>query len=315
MSTPAQSGTDVPRVLVLMATYNGAAWIEEQVASVLQQRGVALEIRVSDDRSSDGTAEILERMARSGAPVRVDVRESPSGSAGANFRGLLRDARLEQVDFVAFCDQDDVWDPDHLARGCAALRASGAAGYSCAVQAFGGGGGSRVIAQSNRRRALDFLFEGAGQGCTFVLTRALAHRVQQLCRSQPGPTGALHYHDWMVYLVARASDDPWFFDPNPSLHYRQHGANEIGARGGRAAIANRLALIRNGWFAGQVEAALALARLLMPGDARLERFARVFLSDPSIGRRWRLAVEMLRASRRRRVDAAVLFVAAVAGWL
>ena len=303
-----------PRVLVLLAAYNGAQWIEEQVVSVLDQRGVDVRVRVSDDQSNDRTIELLMHLAELHGNLDVRVRSSSSGSAGANFRSLLADADLSQAEFVAFCDQDDIWDPDHLARGCAALRTDGTSGYSCAVRTFGNGR-TNILAQSNRARELDFLFEGAGQGCTFVLTQALAARVQQLCIEHPQKVSALHYHDWLVYLVARTAGDRWSFDAHPSLNYRQHGANEIGARGGFAAITNRLALIRRGWFLQQVHAALALATALTPASEPLVRFVRVFSAAPSLSRRVALAVQMSRVARRRRSDSAVLCIAALAGWL
>ena len=112
-----------PRVLVLMAAYGGQRWIAEQLGSILAQRGVAVRVRVSDDRSHDGTADVVRELAGRDDRVSLVVRAESSGSAGANFRSLLADADLSAADFVALSDQDDVWDSDHLVRGCEALRA------------------------------------------------------------------------------------------------------------------------------------------------------------------------------------------------
>src|SRR4051812_7820296 len=114
------SESGLPKVLVLMATYNGARWVEEQLASILDQRDVAVVVRVSDDCSSDATVALARGLAAGRANVTIEVRAASSGSAGANFKGMLASSDLRDVDYVALADQDDVWDPDHLRRGCAA---------------------------------------------------------------------------------------------------------------------------------------------------------------------------------------------------
>ncbi|MGN6527489.1 MAG: glycosyltransferase [Burkholderiaceae bacterium] len=316
-ATPgAAAARRLPRVLVLMATFDGAAWVAEQLESILAQQRVEVAIRLADDCSRDDTLACVRAVEarHPGVPVSVVARAVPSGSAGANFRRLLAETEVEAFDYVALSDQDDLWDADHLARGCEALDRNGCAGYSCAVRTFGAGE-EAVLRQVTRMRALDFLFEGAGQGCTFVMTAALAARVRAVCREHSREVAALHYHDWLVYLVARTAGARWFFDPHPSLRYRQHGSNEIGARNARAALARRLALIRNGWYAEQVRAATVLACRLAPGNAALAHFERLLGSRPGAMRRLRLAAAMLRVSRRRAVDVCMLVASALAGWI
>ncbi|HEX7688371.1 MAG TPA: glycosyltransferase [Burkholderiaceae bacterium] len=304
-----------PRVLVLMAAYGGQRWIAEQLGSILAQRGVAVRVRVSDDRSHDGTADVVRELAGRDDRVSLVVRAESSGSAGANFRSLLADADLSAADFVALSDQDDVWDSDHLVRGCEALRARrGAGGYSCAVRTFGAGRAS-TLSQCGRARSLDHLFEGAGQGCSFVLTAELARRVQAACRDLPAAVAALHYHDWLIYVIARGASLDWIFDPRPGVSYRQHGANEIGARSGAGAIRRRLRMIRSGWYKSQVRAASTIVRALGSLTPAHARFDELFLAPPSLLRRLRLAARLAFDGRRRLVDRGVLVWAALAGWL
>jgi rhamnosyltransferase len=313
------SNARAPRVLVLMAAYNGARWIEEQLASILGQGDVEVVVRVSDDCSSDETAVLVRGLAVLHGNLSVHVRAASSGSAGANFKSMLADADLGGFDHVALADQDDVWDPDHLSRGCTALRADAAAGgYSCAVRTFGAGE-PVVLAQNSFARPLDFLFEGAGQGCTFVMPVATARLAQEACRAWPLETAALHYHDWMIYLIARCSGRGWIFDSHPSLAYRQHGNNEIGARSSGGAVRRRLNLIRQGWYARQVGAAWALATVSASSSASprsdLERFGAVFAARRSPSRRLKLMWLVLRDGRRRFADRLVLGVSALAGWV
>src|ERR1700761_9426988 len=119
-----------PKVLVILASYNGAAWLQEQLASIHAQENVEMVILIGDDGSSDGSKLLLE--AAAGRDLRVVFWERPSGSAGANFRRLYREANLDGIDYVALADQDDVWHPRKLSNAIAALRENEAQGYSCA---------------------------------------------------------------------------------------------------------------------------------------------------------------------------------------
>jgi hypothetical protein len=97
---------------VVMATYNGARFLEPQLASIAAQTRLPDELVVCDDQSSDETVEIVERFA-SRAPFEVLLVRNPDrlGFAG-NF---LHAARLSRGDVIAWSDQDDVWMPEKLA--------------------------------------------------------------------------------------------------------------------------------------------------------------------------------------------------------
>ena len=95
-----------------MATYNGARFLEPQLASIAAQTRLPDELVVCDDQSSDESVEIVERFSLH-APFEVRVVRNPDrlGFAG-NF---LQAARLSRGDVVAWSDQDDVWMPEKLA--------------------------------------------------------------------------------------------------------------------------------------------------------------------------------------------------------
>jgi len=99
-------------VSVVMATYNGARFLELQLGSIAAQTRLPDELVVTDDQSSDETVEIVERFA-SRAPFEVRVERNPErlGFAG-NF---LHAARVSRGDVIAWSDQDDVWMPEKLA--------------------------------------------------------------------------------------------------------------------------------------------------------------------------------------------------------
>lgn len=91
---------------VAMATFNGAKFLEEQLISLSKQTILPSELCVTDDGSSDETLIILEKYSRHAPfPVRT-IKNNKQLGYGRNF---LKAASLCMAEYVAFCDQDDVW--------------------------------------------------------------------------------------------------------------------------------------------------------------------------------------------------------------
>jgi len=309
-----------PRVLVLMATYNGASWIDAQLASVFAQRDVEVSVLVSDDASQDLTVEEIRRHTqRHGHAVAFLDADGRAGSAGRNFQRLFRGADASTFDYVALADQDDVWLEEKLSRAISMIRSHSASGYSCAVSAVWEDGRQKVLSQSPRMRSHDHLFEGAGQGCGFVLTAAFFQQVQRYCQQHRSDAEAMHYHDWLIYLLCRAWGLTWFFDEQPMLRYRQHGTNEIGARNMGSGFAHRLKLVRSGWYKAQVAAALSVLSTATqsPRDPSVTSARGVLMGQGNVAvlQRGRLACWLLRHGRRRWSDRVALCVFALAGWI
>ena len=100
-------------ISVAMATYNGADFLEEQLQSLSKQVVLPHELWVTDDGSTDDTLSILKGFAMQ-APFQVHICRNPQRLGyGRNF---LKAASLCTTQYVAFCDQDDVWRYDKLQR-------------------------------------------------------------------------------------------------------------------------------------------------------------------------------------------------------
>ena len=138
-------------------------------------------------------------------------------------------AALEQpFDAVAFADQDDVWLPEKLARGVAALGdvAPGQPGMYCARQVFVDEGLSQIGVSCRLRREPGFpaaLTQHIAPGCTMLMNRQAARLVAE---SHP-PAAALH--DWWTYVLVAAAGGSVLVDETPAVLYRQHGRNLVGA--------------------------------------------------------------------------------------
>ncbi|MDM0113962.1 glycosyltransferase [Variovorax sp. J22R133] len=100
-----------PTISVVLATFNGEAFLEKQLASLACQSKAPLELIVSDDGSTDRTNDIIDRF-RQTAPFPVIHRKNP---VAKGFReNFLAAAGLASGDWISFCDQDDVWREDKL---------------------------------------------------------------------------------------------------------------------------------------------------------------------------------------------------------
>jgi glycosyltransferase involved in cell wall biosynthesis len=94
-----------------MATYNGARFIGEQLESLARQTVLPSELVVTDDGSTDDTLAIVEAFAaRAPFPVRIEKNPKNLGYP-ANF---MKAASLCTSEYIAFCDQDDIWLPHKL---------------------------------------------------------------------------------------------------------------------------------------------------------------------------------------------------------
>lgn len=104
------------RVAVLIATYNGEKYIQEQLESVIDQSYHNIEIYLRDDGSTDATLQVLEKYEKSD---RIHIIRGQNVGYGPGFLELL--SISEDADYWAFCDQDDVWDRDKITNAVAYL--------------------------------------------------------------------------------------------------------------------------------------------------------------------------------------------------
>ncbi len=288
-----------PRLVVALATYNGAPWIREQLESILGQEGVELRVVVSDDGSSDGTLDLID--AAGDPRVTILPAAAPTGGAARNFFRLIRDVDLAEGEWLALADQDDVWLPGKLARAIERLDATGADGYASDLVAFWPDGRERRVVKSQPQRAHDFLTQTPSAGSTFVLSRRLVTLVKGVLA---GPrVDGVFAHDWLVYALCRAHGWTWTIDAAALIRYRQHGGNEVGANLGARAAADRFARIRSRWHRTQCLLVTELAATVANDAERpaLGRFAELF-GRTGLAARWALAAragELRRLARDR----------------
>lgn len=234
-----------------MATRNGEPFLDQQLRSLAAQTYPRIDVHVSDDLSSDGTMRILSQWARRWTKGRFEVAAGPDLGFAENFRSLLADARIE-ADYVAFCDQDDIWEPTKLERAIAWL--GGDAGRPmlfCSRTRIIDAGGADTGHSSLLRRPPSFrnaLVQSIAGGNTMVFNRA-AHRL--LARSSGRATYT--FHDWWTYIVVTGAGGNVFYCPEPLVRYRQHPHNSVGANMTLNSRLTRLARLMTGQYARSTE--------------------------------------------------------------
>lgn len=211
------------KVAVLMSTYNGGRYIEQQLESLSSQEGVEVELLVRDDGSSDSTCAILEKWR-----AKMNLRWYTGENLGSawSFMDLLYNAPA--ADYYAFCDQDDVWFSHKLQRAVEKITAC-KEGEGREVLYFSAqrltDGDLNVIGDSVPRRLFTFgesLLRNPAAGCTMVFNNKLMQLVK---REKPS---YLYMHDMWLYMVCMAVGGLLLFDAEPTMFYRQHGGNVVG---------------------------------------------------------------------------------------
>lgn len=284
------------KVAIILATYNGAAYIEEQARSILAQTYQAWHVFVRDDGSRDKTLEILGSVLPSERLTIIDSRKGRGGSPALNFFSILKEIDLADFGYVAFCDQDDIWAPGKLSRAVSCLLDASAGGYSSNLIPFDYAKQKAWwLGKSQAEKDFDYLFQGASAGCTYTLTKQAAVLVQtkidQLLAAPPPQFS----HDWAIYAICRSFGFSWYQDAQAHIFYRQHASNSFGALPSLAGLYARFKLARSGWYRAHV---IWLAQLLSgKTDEKIvvEKVSRFGLGD----RIW-LALNAAKFRRRRR---------------
>ena len=216
-----------PPVAILLSTWNGAAYLPDQLASFLRLTGPSWRLYWRDDGSEDRSADIVRAFAADGGGGRVVECLDNRGRIGitASFLSLLRRAPEDCI--VAFADQDDVWLPEKLQRGVTALERAGnrEPALYCARQSLVNAGLMPIRLSAKVAEPPGFpqaLTQNIATGCTVMLNPAAV----RLIAGSREPEATLH--DWWAYLVVTAAGGRVLFDDEPTVLYRQHGSNAVG---------------------------------------------------------------------------------------
>lgn len=223
-----------PSVDILMATYNGELFVEEQIDSILHQTHQNFHLIIRDDGSTDRTRLLIKQKAQQ-FPEKIRFIDSQErfGVVG-NFSALMEHAK---ADYILFSDQDDVWLPEKVSKTLQRMQELETKyGPETALLVHTD---LQVVDQNLQQIAPSFwsysrlspkksgelprmLMQNVVTGCTIMINKPL------LLLATPVPSGVI-MHDWWIGLVASALGKMDCID-EPTILYRQHAKNQVGAK-------------------------------------------------------------------------------------
>ena len=232
------------KIAILLPVFNGSKFLKSQIDTIQKQKKVNFDIFISVDRSSDNSKFICHQLSKKYKNIKVLKHNKVFGSASKNFLYLLTKVNFKKYKYISLTDQDDLWFKDKLTNSKQKIK-EGYDVYS-----------SSVIALTNKRKIYinkaqkqtkkDFLFESGGPGSTYFFNRFFADNLKKFLIINKKKISKFDHYDWLIYSYARKSNFKWFIDEKPSLFYRQHENNEMGANISLKSFVSRGKEIMNG---------------------------------------------------------------------
>jgi glycosyltransferase involved in cell wall biosynthesis len=221
-------------ISILLASYNGEKFITEQLDSLYRQTVQDFKLFICDDKSTDNTVSIISGYAeKRPGKISIEQNENNTGGAKHNFMKMMIE---HKDDYVMLCDQDDVWLPDKIEKSLRKMHEM--------EQEFGkdtpilvhsdlkvvdrdlkkfSSSYQKTARLNYAKKSLNKLVTmNMATGCTAIYNRALA----DLITAEPD---FYVIHDWWLALIAISFGKiGTIFEP--TVLYRQHGDNDIGAK-------------------------------------------------------------------------------------
>jgi len=231
-------GRSREEVAILLATCDGERFLAGQIESILGQDYSDFRLLIRDDRSTDGTADVLRRYAQWDDRI-VLLRDPGCGErrlgAKESFSRLMMEAARKEFAYACLADQDDVWMRDKISRELELIEEMERRWPGRPLLVHSDlevvGQGLEVIAPSFMRYQSIYhqedallntlLVQNFVTGCTVLANRSL------IVKATPVPSEAL-MHDWWLALCAAAGGHIGYLK-EPTVKYRQHDGNTVGA--------------------------------------------------------------------------------------
>lgn len=235
-------------IYIIMCTYNGERYIQEQLQSIEQNLAQDWKIIVSDDQSTDKTINILKNFEKKNpGKMILNINKAKKGAIH-NFLSSIYTigVEMDDNDFIMLCDQDDVWNADKISKTMHNMREQTVL-YGNTIPLLVCTDVSVVDSQMNliyesfRKMNhydvshLDFahlMMENKVQGCTVMINKSMALMLDRL------PHTAMMHDGWLAFIAAAFGRIKYI--DQPTMKYRQHNTNVQGSIAFGEDIKNKL---------------------------------------------------------------------------
>lgn len=215
---------------MLISTYNGEKYLEEQLESIVSQKDVEVDILVRDDGSKDDTKKILDTWTQKS---NLKWYQGENLGFALSFLDLVKNA--SDYDYYAFCDQDDIWLPDKLKRAVIALDSIQEPIRLYCSNVYYYKEGQTYGAIHSTVPYFDkytCLLRNIAPGCTMVFSRELKELL-----ASASPKRIIAHDFWIFQLAVLLGQVHYDFEP--TMLYRQHENNQIGQKSGLRDVMRR----------------------------------------------------------------------------
>ena len=210
-----------PLVSIVLATYNGEKFLEQQLDSLIKQDYPNIEIIAIDDCSSDKTFQILQQYAIQYAFFKAYINEKNLG-LNKNFeRGLL----LAQGEYIAIADQDDIWKKKKVSTLINRIGNNTMVYHDSELIDSNGASFNKKL--SDVKKLSDFSNPLNYALVAHVPGHAMLFKKSLVAQCIPFPKKAILYDHWLAYVAT--FDQGIRFINQALVLYRQHENNMHGA--------------------------------------------------------------------------------------
>lgn len=216
--------TPTPLVSVVLTTYNGETFLEEQLDSLFRQTYSPIEVIAVDDGSHDNTLLILNRYAAAHPNMKVFANEANLGY----IKNFEKGCKLSQGALIALCDQDDYWDKEKIKKMAEAIGEHPL--IYCDSRLCDeklqdlGRNISDIVHNQDFDNCLQLAVMCRMYGHALLFSRSLFDKAHPFLEVIP--------HDWWLAFTATLNGGVKYL-PEPLVYYRQHAANVFGVIGGK----------------------------------------------------------------------------------
>ncbi len=206
------------KVAVLLSAYNGEKYIAEQIDSILAQTYENIDIYVRDDGSRDGTADVLKEYEAKGT---IKAFIEPNVGFVKSFETLMTYA--ENVDYYAFCDQDDVWLPEKIAMAVELLEKEEQNQPLLYFSNYDYYDGEMNFQEHHVYGEPNISFQNALVDCVSLGFNSVFNKTARdmIVKDMPRYSQG---HDWWMYMVCAAFGKV-IYDERVTVKYRRHNVN------------------------------------------------------------------------------------------
>ncbi|CAM8402057.1 WcaA Glycosyltransferases involved in cell wall biogenesis [Candidatus Methylopumilus universalis] len=257
-----------PTVAILLCTYQGQKFIQEQLDSFANQTFTNWKLYVSDDHSSDNTVKIINQFKIKTNDRRI-ISAGPQNGFAAHFFSLTDHTNIK-ADFYAWSDQDDVWRKHKLMRAIRWLetqpknRPAVFCSRTCIVDKHNKIMGFSPLFEKPKTFK-NALVQNVGGGNTMVFNRKARDLFLKVEKEFE-----IISHDWLMYQIVTGCGGEVFYDFAPLVRYRQHDSNVVGQNNTWKARYKRFTMILKGryqyWNHQNIEVLKGLKSDLTPSN-------------------------------------------------